>query len=135
MLANIVTQIIFQRIYWTHICLPKTYYESVFSVDLGVMVMKVYFTLIRYLEKEAHHQVHFSVIPRLPIFAWFRLLFKVYNHAYYKKCRRGEFIYCKANSYLLGWVLSDINWGFSNNQNIFYFQIFGHVLVKSIWIK
>ena len=37
-------------------------------VDMGVMAMKVYFKLPRLPQIELKHPMHFSIIPRTPIF-------------------------------------------------------------------
>ena len=46
---------------------PKQILPLYFRVDLGVMEMKSYFTLLRAPEVESHHQIQFSVIPRTPL--------------------------------------------------------------------
>ena len=37
-------------------------------IDLGVMKLEEYSTLLKYSEVEPHHQMQFSVMPRTPFF-------------------------------------------------------------------
>ena len=57
----------FSNVYLTHRSNPNRYYNFK-SVNLGVIAMKGYPTLLRSLELEPQHQMQFSVIPRTHLF-------------------------------------------------------------------
>ena len=44
---------------------------SLARVDLGVMTIKGFFTLLKDPGLEPHHQMQFNVIPRIPVTAGF----------------------------------------------------------------
>ena len=50
--------------------MPKQALPVQVRVDLRVMIMKGYSTLLRYLELELHHWIQFSIMARIPLCVW-----------------------------------------------------------------
>ena len=108
-------------------------------MDLGVMTMKEYFTLLRTSEMKPHHQKQFNAIPKTLIFEEIPLLeiqwvyFKPYGQ---EVLRIGMFILFQIKISLFHSVFFAFNY---SQMFLFYFEIFfisiGTVYLFFYWVK